>query len=282
MFRNNYDNDSVTFSPQGRIFQVEYALEALKQGSVVVGLVSKTHAVLVALKRNAEELSSYQKKIIGIDEHLAIAIAGLASDGRVLQNFMKSQSLGSKLTYGRPIPIERLVASVGERAQSNTQHYGKRPYGVGLLVAGIDARGPHLFEFVPSGLTQEMLACAIGGRSQMARTYLERHLDEFENASREQLIGHGLRALKESMAQDKELTIENTSVGVIGIIQEGKRKGKTEPFRLFEGAEIEPFLEESANEGTAAAPTGTAQSGTMEEDTTEEGAIAGESMDVDT
>jgi Proteasome subunit A N-terminal signature len=66
MFRNNYDNDSVTFSPQGRIFQVEYALEAVKQGSAAVGLVSKTHAVLVALKRNAEELGSYQKKIIGM------------------------------------------------------------------------------------------------------------------------------------------------------------------------------------------------------------------------
>ncbi|KLJ07795.1 20S proteasome subunit alpha 6, partial [Blastomyces silverae] len=110
MFRNNYDNDSVTFSPQGRIFQVEYAQEAVKQGSVVVGIVSKTHAVLVALKRNAEELSSYQKKVIPIDQHLGIAIAGLASDARVLSNFMKQQSLASKMTYGRPIPLERIVA----------------------------------------------------------------------------------------------------------------------------------------------------------------------------
>ncbi|KAI7058501.1 hypothetical protein KC352_g44037, partial [Hortaea werneckii] len=73
MFRNNYDNDSVTFSPQGRIFQVEYAQEAVKQGSVVVGIVSKTHAVLAAIKRNAEELSSYQKKIIPIDTHYGVA-----------------------------------------------------------------------------------------------------------------------------------------------------------------------------------------------------------------
>jgi len=110
MFRNNYDNDAVTFSPQGRIFQVEYAQEAVKQGSVVVGLVNKTHCVLVGLKRNAEELSSYQKKIIEIDSHMAIAIAGLASDARVLSNFMKQQSLGSKMTYGRPIPLDLSLA----------------------------------------------------------------------------------------------------------------------------------------------------------------------------
>jgi len=251
MFRNNYDNDSVTFSPQGRIFQVEYASEAVKQGSVVVGIVSKTHAVLVALKRNAEELSSYQKKIIAIDEHLGLSIAGLASDARVLSNFMKQQSLSSRLTYGRAIPLERIVASIGDRAQTNTQHYGKRPYGVGLLVAGVDETGPHLFEFQPSGMTQEMVACAIGARSQMARTYLERNLEKFENCGREELVKHGLLALKESLAQDKELTVENTSVGVVGVRQSGMNS--IEGFKLFDGQSVQPWIEAVADgvEGTA-------------------------------
>ncbi|KAI9879651.1 MAG: hypothetical protein M1830_007758 [Pleopsidium flavum] len=266
MFRNNYDNDSVTFSPQGRIFQVEYASEAVKQGSVVVGLVSKTHAVLVALKRNAEELSSYQKKIIGIDDHLGIALAGLASDARVLSNFMKQQSLASKMTYGRPIPLERIVAQIGDRAQTNTQHYGKRPYGVGLLVAGVDETGPHLFEFQPSGMTQEMVACAIGARSQMARTYLERNLDEFEGCGREELVRHGLKALKESLAQDKELTVENTSIGIIGVGAEGKRRG--EGFKLYDGQEVGALLE-----GALESPQGAAETTT--------GETGGESMDVD-
>ncbi|KAI9880384.1 MAG: hypothetical protein M1830_003701 [Pleopsidium flavum] len=266
MFRNNYDNDSVTFSPQGRIFQVEYASEAVKQGSVVVGLVSKTHAVLVALKRNAEELSSYQKKIIGIDDHLGIALAGLASDARVLSNFMKQQSLASKMTYGRPIPLERIVAQIGDRAQTNTQHYGKRPYGVGLLVAGVDETGPHLFEFQPSGMTQEMVACAIGARSQMARTYLERNLDEFEGCGREELVRHGLKALKESLAQDKELTVENTSIGIIGVGAEGKRRG--EGFKLYDGQEVGALLE-----GALESPQGAAE--------TTSGETGGESMDVD-
>ncbi|KAH0542438.1 hypothetical protein FGG08_003193 [Glutinoglossum americanum] len=261
MFRNNYDNDSVTFSPQGRIFQVEYAQEAVKQGSVVVGLVSKTHAVLVALK----ECSSYEKQLLyinggryqGIDDHFGIALAGLASDARVLSNFMKQQALSSKLTYGRAIPLERIVASIGDRAQTNTQHYGKRPYGVGLLIAGIDVTGPHLYEFQPSGMTQEMVACSIGARSQTARTYLERNLDEFANASKEQLVQHGLKALKNSLPQDKELTIDNTTVAVIGM---GK-VGKLENFKLYDGQDVSVWLDldsEEKSEDTSAATEGAA------------------------
>lgn len=234
MFRNNYDNDSVTFSPQGRIFQVEYAQEAVKQGSVVVGIVSKTHAVLAAIKRNAEELSSYQKKVIPIDTHYGVALAGLASDARVLSNFMRQQSLSSRLTYDRPILLSDITSRIADRAQTNTQQYGRRPYGVGLLIAGVDARGPHLFEFQPSGVTQEMVACGIGARSQMARTYLERNIDEFEGSSREELIKHALRALKESLSQDKELTVDNTSLGVSGV---------GEDFRLYEGQDVAEYLE---------------------------------------
>lgn len=278
-------NDFSDSSPQGRIFQVEYAQEAVKQGSVVVGLVNKTHSVLVGLKvrildlsilphhrqiesrdqaketkrkqlltvdqqRNAEELSSYQKKIIEVDSHMGIAIAGLASDARVVSNFMKQQSLSSRMTYGRPIPVDRIVTQIADRAQTNTQQYGKRPYGVGLLVAGVDEAGPHLFEFQPSGMIHEMLACAIGARSQMARTYLERHLDEIESSSRDELITHGLRALKETLSQDKELTVDNTSVGVVGLAGEGA-KGKIESFKLYEGQQLLPLLEtvEQADSG---------------------------------
>jgi 20S proteasome subunit alpha 6 len=131
------------------------------------------------------------------------------------------------------------VSSIGDRAQSNTQSYGKRPYGVGLLVAGVDETGPHLFEFQPSGMTQEMIACAIGARSQMARTYLERNLDEFEKCGREELVVHGLKALKESLSQDKELTVENCSVGVVGLGKDGKLEG----FKLFDGMEVGQWVE---------------------------------------
>ena len=179
--------------------------------------------------------------MIPIDAHFGIALAGLASDARVLSNFMKQQSLASRLTYDRPISLADITGRIGDRAQINTQHYGKRPYGVGLLIAGVDSRGPHLFEFQPSGVTQEMVACGIGARSQMARTYLERNLDKFEGASREDLIKHALRALKESLSQDKELTMENTSLGICGV---------KEDFVLYEGQDITNWLEALSEPGS--------------------------------
>ncbi|KAI1504141.1 nucleophile aminohydrolase [Biscogniauxia marginata] len=287
MFRNNYDNDSVTFSPQGRIFQVEYAAEAVKQGSVVVGLTSKTHAVLVAIKggawvfqRNAEELSSYQKKLFAIDEHVGLAIAGLTSDARVLSNFMKQQCLSQRLTYDRAMPLETLVSLIGDKAQLNTQHYGKRPYGVGLLVAGVDETGPHLFEFQPSGLTQEMLACAIGARSQMARTYLEKNLDRFAACGRDELIRHGLRALKETLVQDRELTVDNTSVGVVGLREPGKRPLEA-PFKVHDGADVKDWINSVADEAKVVAGGGGRGEGRGKGEGEGGGEGEGEGMQVD-
>lgn len=242
MFRNSYDNDSVTFSPQGRIFQVEYALEAIKQGSAAVGLVSKTHAVLVALKRNAEELGSYQKKIIRIDGHLGLALAGLAPDARVLSNFMRQQSMSSRLIYNRPIPVARVVNAIADKAQINTQTYGRRPYGVGLLIAGVDETGPHLWEFQPSGMVLEYKGAAIGARSQSARTYLERNFEQFENVGVDELVAHGLAALRDSLAQDKSLTSANTSVAVVGIGEE---------FKLYDGDAVSVWLDKMTDTGSS-------------------------------
>jgi 20S proteasome subunit alpha 6 len=154
---------------------------------------------------------------------------------------MKQQCLGHRLTYGRAIPLRSLVDMIGEKAQINTQVYGKRPYGVGLLVAGVDEKGPHLFEFQPSGMTEEMVAFAIGARSQMARTYLERNVESFADCSREELVKHGLKALRESLVQDKELTVENTSVGLVGIQGEGKKD--IEPFKLYEEFEVKQWID---------------------------------------
>ena len=197
-----------------------------------------------------------------MDEHLGLAIAGLTSDARVLSNFMKQQCLSQRLTYDRAMPVETLVSLIGDKAQTNTQHYGKRPYGVGLLVAGVDEAGPHLFEFQPSGLTQEMVACAIGARSQMARTYLERNADAFADCARDELVRHGLRALKETLVQDRELTVENTSVGVVGLGGSASRSGSTikgaplEFFKVYDGAEVKDWINSVGDEAEAEADLG--------------------------
>lgn len=235
MFRNNYDNDSITYSPTGRLFQVEYALEAIKQGSAAVGIASKNHVVLVALKRNAEELGSYQKKLIKVDDHMGIALAGLAPDARVLSNYLRKQAMNLKMVFNRPILTQKAVLQIADKAQENTQLYGSRPYGVGLLVAGYDETGAHLYEFQPSGLVLEYYGAAIGARSQAARTYLERTLEEVrETTDLEKLIVHGLNALRDTLAQDVELTLRNTSVAVVG---------KDTSFTIYEDDEVSQWLD---------------------------------------
>ena len=108
-----YDTDVVTWSPQGRIFQVEYAMEAVKQGSVAVGLKNSSFAVIATLKRAPSELSSYQRKIFKIDDHLGIAISGLTADGRILCRYMRNECLNHRYVYESAMPVGRLVRQVG-------------------------------------------------------------------------------------------------------------------------------------------------------------------------
>lgn len=178
-----------------------------------------------------------------------MALAGLAPDARVLSNFMRQQSMSSRLLYNRPVPVARVVNAIADKAQVNTQHYGRRPYGVGLLVAGVDETGPHLWEFQPSGNVLEYRGAAIGARSQSARTYLERNYEAFEKASREELVLHGLRALRDSLAQDKELTTSNVSLAIVG---------KGEKFKLYDGEEVAEWLEKLGDTQSSRGSRGTA------------------------
>ncbi|KAJ2935427.1 hypothetical protein H1R20_g1667, partial [Candolleomyces eurysporus] len=267
LFRLTVEYAKKAVGEQGRLHQVEYALEAVKQGSAAVGLRSKTHSVLLALKRSTGELASYQQKMFRIDDHIGIAIAGLTSDARVLSNFMRQQAMSSRMIFNRPVPVNRLVSAIADKAQVNTQEYGRRPYGVGFLVIGQDKSGPHLYEFSPSGNSYEYYAMSIGARSQSAKTYLEKHYESFADCSLEDLVRHGLHALRETLQQDKELTINNTSIGIIGPASEHEKNVPPGgSFRILESEAVEPFLKtiipkdsdasaSSAPAAPAAAPT---------------------------
>eukprot|EP00244_Chara_vulgaris_P003185 TRINITY_DN1571_c0_g1_i3.p1 TRINITY_DN1571_c0_g1~~TRINITY_DN1571_c0_g1_i3.p1 ORF type:complete len:307 (+),score=58.71 TRINITY_DN1571_c0_g1_i3:111-1031(+) len=245
MFRNQYDTDVTTWSPAGRLHQIEYAMEAVKQGSASVGLRSDTHVVLATLKRAASELSSYQRKIFKIDDHLGIAISGLNADGRVLSRYMRSECINHSFVYESPMPVARLVCQVADKSQVCTQRSWKRPYGVGLLVAGYDSTGPHLYQTCPSGNYFEYRAMAIGSRSQAAKTYLERKFDSFHSCTLKELIRHALLAVKESI-QDGELTSKNCSVAVVGKALGGGKGGgggAIDKFTILEDADIQPYID---------------------------------------
>ena len=235
MFKNQYDSDITTWSPNGRLFQVEYAMESVKQGSATVGVKSKTHVVLVALKRSPkEELASYQEKIFLVDDHCGMSATGLISDGRVLARMMRSQCMEHQYLYGTPQPIHRLVSDVADKYQMGTLIAGRRPYGVGLLIAGQDSTGPQLMQTVPSGDFYSFKATAMGSRSQSARTYLEKHFNKFEGCSLDDLVTHALKALANCTGEDVKLNIQNTTIAVVG---------KDTPFTMYTEESARQYLD---------------------------------------
>jgi len=233
MFRNQYDSDPYIWSPQGRLHQVEYAMEAVKQGSATVGLKSNTHAVLVALKRASSELSAHQKKILPIDDHVGISIAGLTADARTISRWMRNECLNSRYAHDSALPLSRMLEGLGNKMQITTQRAGKRPYGVGLLIAGYDDLGPHIFQTCPSSNYYDCRAMAIGARSQAARTYLEKFLPDFLDCELEELVKHGLRALRDTLPNEVDLTNKNVSIAVVG---------KDTPFAIYDDSSVEPYL----------------------------------------
>lgn len=233
MFRNQYDSDVTVWSPQGRLHQVEYAMEAVKLGSATVGLKNKEYAVLIALKRASSELSSYQKKIISIDDHLGISIAGITADARILSRYMRQECLNYKYSYDDNYPVGRLIATLGNKMQVCTQRYDRRPYGVGLLVAGYDDQGAHIYQTCPSANFFDCKAMSIGSRSQSARTYLEKHLSQFPDCSKEELIRHGVQALQDTLPNEVELNNKNIFIAIVG---------KDEKFHILEENENAQYL----------------------------------------
>jgi len=249
-----YDTDVTVWSPQGRLLQVEYAMEAVKQGSACLGLVGAKHVVLAALKRQPNELSSHQRKLLEIDEHMVVAIAGLNADARSLAKYMRTECLNHKYVYGAPLQVARLVSDVADKYQRCTQMYVRRPYGVGLLVAAYDATGPHLYETCPSGNLNEYAAIAIGARSQSAKTYLEKHFESFPDLALDDLIKHALKALAGCVAGDNALDAASASLAVVGLADDGK----TVVSKLIEDDAVQPYLDaidvQSQPAATAATP----------------------------
>jgi proteasome alpha subunit len=171
-----YDRGTTIFSPEGRLYQVDYAREAIKQGSPVVGVCG---ADGVALAANAPARSplveaSSVEKLHPVDGQVGIATAGHAADGRRLVDIARRTAQGERLRYGEAATVESLAATVADHIQEHTQTGGARPYGTALLVAGHDD-GPRLFETDPSGAFDEWRADAVGHDAEEILDYLEDH-----------------------------------------------------------------------------------------------------------
>ncbi|KAF5837896.1 nucleophile aminohydrolase [Dunaliella salina] len=164
MFRNQYDTDVTTWSPQGRLFQVEYAMEAVKQGNCAVGLRSDTHAVLATVKRSESELSSYQRKVFKIDDHMGIAIAGLTADGRVLCRYMRNECLNHRIGWGHKAAPANMGCVVALDAGSLVALIRQVLMLRQVLLA--------VYNTCPAGSYYEYKAMSIGARAQASAKFV--------------------------------------------------------------------------------------------------------------
>ena len=208
-----YDHGVSTFSPDGRLYQVEYARESVKRGTTTVGLIYKDGVVLIVDKRIQSKLviTDSIEKMYQIDNHIGITTSGLVADARQLVDRARVQCQINRMTYGDAIPVSTLVKKMCDYKQSFTQYGGARPFGTALLIAGIDEDGVHLYETDPSGAYQSYHAGAIGrGRSSV--------IDHFEGKwkagmTKNAAIKLGLQALRESLEDDlNPETVEIASV----------------------------------------------------------------------
>jgi proteasome alpha subunit len=194
-----YDRAITVFSPDGRLLQVEYAKETVNQGTSAVGILYKEGVLLVVDKRILEKLviPSSVEKIMQIDEHIFAAISGLPSDGRVLVERAQIVSQNHRNTYDEEIEVKSLVKDVCNQMQAFTQYGGMRPYGVSLLVAGVD-ENPHLFMTEVSGIFFEMKAVSIGENNRTITNFLNKNYKD--NMSFDEALKLGVNAIKEGLS----------------------------------------------------------------------------------
>ena len=159
-----YDRAITMFSPDGRLLQVEYAKKTVRQGSTAIGMVCKDGILLVADKRIVDPLIIPEKveKIFQVDDHIACTASGILSDARVLIERAQLKSQQNKVTFDSPIDVISTVKDVCSLMQICTQSGGLRPFGVSLLMAGVDTEGPVLYETDPTGIYFQFRATAIG------------------------------------------------------------------------------------------------------------------------
>ena len=229
-----YDRGITIFSPDGRLYQVEYAREAVKRGTASVGVRTADGVVLAADRHARSPLIERDsiEKIHEIDDHVGVASAGHVADARQLIDVARRQAQVNRLRYDEPASVEALTKEVTDYIQQYTQTGGARPFGVALLVAGIEDGQPRLFETDPSGTPYEWQAVAIGGSREDIQTYLE---DEY---TEEMDLEGGVELALRALASVNEDGLDATGVDIATIDVE------TEQFTKLEEDDIADRLAE--------------------------------------
>ena len=197
-----YDRAITMFSPDGRLLQVEYAKETVNKGSPAVGITFKDGVLLVADKVQFEKLLVPSEKIMMIDKHIAAAMSGLTSDGRVLIEKAQLTAQNHKTTFDEDIDVKSVVKDICDQKQAFTQYGGMRPFGVSLLVAGYDDK-PRLYVTEVSGVYFEYKASALGENSNKIKEYLNKNYKE--GLTKLEALSLAIDALKHGLGENFKL-----------------------------------------------------------------------------
>ncbi len=239
--KNGYDSAITVFSPDGRLFQVEYAREAVKRGTTAVGVKAVDGVVLLVDKRVTSKLLEAEsiEKIFQIDEHIGAATSGLVADARVLIDYARVEAQSNRVTYDEPIGLEELSKRICDFKYAYTQSGGVRPFGTALLIAGVNDSIARLFETDPSGALLEYKATAIGSRRNETLEFFEKKYTD--DIRLDDAIVIGLEAIL-STAEG----IFNAATIEIGVIELSTRK-----FRKLTYPEVEKYVQRVLKQNTS-------------------------------
>lgn len=173
--QQGYDRAITVFSPDGRLYQVEYAIETVRRGTIAVGIKCKDGIVFaVEEKPRKLQISETAQKIFQVDDHVGIAAAGYIPDARSQVDNARFFSQSNKMIYDEPVEVETIAKHLADQCQQFTQYAGVRPFGVALILGGVTKGSPHLFLTDPSGTYISYDAIAIGSGSEQVTDFLEK------------------------------------------------------------------------------------------------------------
>ena len=229
-----YDRAITVFSPDGRLFQVEYALETVYRGPTIIGITCPEGVVIGAEEKIESRLQdpNFSQKIYEVDAHLGAAVVGISSDARILIDESRTYCQSNRLMYDEPVDVEVVTKRIGDIMQLYTQHAGVRPFGVSLIFGGVDRTGPRIFTTDPSGSYKSYKAVAIGIGRETAEKMLE---EEYrEDLTLEEAIKLAAKCLlKAAQSRDEKTMIKLAIVPT-----------STKRFKILSREETEKYLAE--------------------------------------
>ncbi len=208
--QQQYDRGITIFSPDGRLFQVEYAKEAVKKGATALGVAYEDGAVLAATRTTPELQVRNPEKVFKIDNHIGVATSGLVADGRTLVEEARNEAQKHMMTYDEEIPPSVLAKFVADRCQHFTQYGGVRPYGLSTIAGGVKDGNATVYHTDPSGTLSQWNAVAIGKGREDAKEHLEENWEQ--GMTEDEAIDLAVSALK---AGEEDIELKNVELSTV-------------------------------------------------------------------